>query len=78
MTTKTKGIKFNEEESLVLWRALEVYIDAMYSCNNHKAKMNDYETANLLWAKVMHRAYSFADTLDGRTVKEIYQELVSD
>lgn len=76
MKQSKKSISFNEEESLVLWRALEVYIDEMYSCNSPKVRMDDYETANLLWAKVIHRACSFADTLDGQTVKEIYKGLI--
>ena len=76
MKQSKKSISFNEEESLVLWKALEFFIDQMYCCDNPKAKYDDYETANLLWAKVIHRACSFADTLDGQTVKEIYKGLI--
>jgi len=77
MKQSKKSISFNEEESLVLWRALEVYIDNIYSaCGSSKVKVTDYETANLLWAKVIHRSCSFADTLDGQTVKEIYKGLI--
>ena len=63
---KTKSWNITEEDTLVLWRALEKY--------TYKVDGEEYEKASLLLAKVIHKSCSFAGTLDeGETVKSIYK-----
>lgn len=65
---KTKSWSITEEDTLVLWRALEMYM--------HKSDDQDYDKASLLLAKVIHKSCSFAGTLDqGETVKSIYESI---
>ena len=65
---KTKSWSITEEDTLVLWRALEMYM--------HKGDDQDYDKASLLLAKVIHKSCSFAGTLDqGETVKSIYESI---
>jgi hypothetical protein len=77
---KTKSWSMTEEDTLILWRALQVYRseidDAM---GNPLAKNNDldYERATMLLAKAVHKSCDFAGTLEeGETVKSIYETMV--
>jgi len=76
---KTKSWNITEEDSLILWRALEVYKSEIHSAmGNSLAKGNeaDYDKASLLLAKVIHKSCGFAGTLDGQTVKSIYEDMM--
>ena len=65
----TKPLNISEQDSLVMWRALEVYL------NQIAKNCADAERAELLRAKMMYLALEFAGTLDGRTFEDIYQEV---
>lgn len=70
---KTKSWSITEEDSLVLWRALQMYQNSITS-GNSMAVESDYEKATMLLAKAVHKACDFAGTLDGQTLKDIYQD----
>jgi hypothetical protein len=70
----TKPLSISEEDSLVLWRALQMYQNAITS-NSALADENDAERAELLQAKMIYLALEFAGTLDGRTFGDIYKEV---
>ena len=70
----TKPLSISEEDSLVMWRALEVYLDQIQS-NRPLTKDDDAERAELLQAKMIYLALEFAGTLDGRTFGDIYKEV---
>ena len=70
---KTKSWNITEEDSLVLWRALQMYQNSIIS-GNSMAVESDYEKATMLLAKSIHKACDFAGTLDGQTVKSIYDD----
>lgn len=65
----TKPLSISEQDSLVMWRALEVYL------NQIAKNCADAERAELLQAKMIYLALEFAGTLDGRTFKDIYEEV---
>ena len=65
----TKNISISEQDSLVMWRALEVYL------NQIAKNCADAERAELLQAKMIYLALEFAGTLDGRTFGDIYEEV---
>ena len=74
---KTKSWSMTEEDTLVLWKALQVYRSEMHSAmGNPLATGNesDYERATMLLAKAIYKACDFAGTLDGQTVKSIYDD----
>jgi len=77
MTTKTKRISFNENESLVLWRALEYYKN---NCDRiHNFLESDYYDACKLLSKVIYKSCSFAGSLDeGETAETIYKDMIGD
>ena len=71
-----KGIQINESDSLILWRALEMYRNGIMS-GNSMAQENDYDEATMLLAKVVHKSCDLGGSLEkGETVKSIYKELV--
>ena len=70
----TKPLSISEEDSLVMWRALEVYLDQIQS-NHSLTKEDDAARAELLQAKMIYLALEFAGTLDGRTFQDIYKEV---
>ena len=70
----TKNLSISEEDSLVMWRALEVYLDQIQS-NHSLTKDDDAQRAELLQAKMIYLALEFAGTLDGRTFGDIYKEV---
>ena len=70
----TKPLSISEQDSLVMWRALEVYLDQIQS-NHPLANDDDAQRAELLQAKMIYLALEFAGTLDGRTFKDIYEEV---
>ena len=69
-----KPLGISEEDSLVMWRALEVYLDQIQS-NHPLANDDDAQRAELLQAKMIYLALEFAGTLDGRTFVDIYKEV---
>lgn len=69
-----KSLDISEEDSLVMWRALEVYLDQIQS-NHPLANDDDAQRAELLQAKMIYLALEFAGTLDGRTFVDIYKEV---
>jgi len=69
-----KTFNLSEEDSLVMWRALEVYLDQIQS-NHPLANDDDAQRAELLQAKMIYLALEFAGTLDGRTFVDIYKEV---
>jgi hypothetical protein len=74
---KTKSWSMTEEDTLILWKALQVYRSEMHSAmGNPLATGNesDYERATMLLAKAIYKACDFAGTLDGQTVKSIYDD----
>jgi len=74
---KTKSWSMNEEDTMILYRALHVYRSEMHSAmGNPLATGNesDYERATMLLAKAIYKACDFAGTLDGQTVKSIYDD----
>jgi len=73
---KTKSWNITEEDSLVLWKALQMYQNAIIS-NNSMACESDYERATMLLAKSIYKACDFAGTLDGQTVKSIYDDYIN-
>lgn len=70
----TKPLRISEEDSLVMWRALQVYLDQIES-NHPLASDDDAQRAELLLAKMIYLSLEFADTLDGRTFKDILEEV---
>jgi hypothetical protein len=70
----TKNLSISEQDSLVMWRALEVYLDQIQS-NRPLTKDDDAERAELLQAKMIYLALEFAGTLDDRTFGDIYKEV---
>lgn len=70
----TKSLSISEEDSLVMWRALQVYLDQIES-NHPLASDDDAQRAELLLAKMIYLSLEFADTLDGRTFKDILEEV---
>lgn len=70
----TKPLSISEEDSLVMWRALQVYLDQIES-NHPLASDDDAQRAELLLAKMIYLSLEFADTLDGRTFKDILEEV---
>jgi hypothetical protein len=70
---KTKSWNITEDDTLVLWRALEKYKQNI----TDEDFVDDYEKASLLLAKVIHKSCDFAGTLEeGETVKSIYETIV--
>jgi len=59
---------------LVLWRALRVYQDQIAS-GNPLSNENDSERADWLLAKVIYISLKFGGTLEGRTFKDILEEV---
>ena len=74
LTHETKTMEISESDSLVLWRALQMYQNAITS-NSALADENDAERVELLQAKMIYLALEFAGTLDGRTFGDIYKEV---
>ena len=72
-TIKEKPLTISEEDSLVMCRALEVYMDEMF--RHRLGRIDDFERAELLQAKMTYLALEFAGTLDGRNFKDIYEEV---
>jgi hypothetical protein len=70
----TKNLSISEQDSLVLWRALQMYQNGITS-NSSMANQDDAERAELLQAKMIYLACEFAGTLDGKTFKDIYEEV---
>jgi|TARA_R110002072_G_C7524426_1_gene496592 hypothetical protein len=64
-----KKLNISEDESLVLWKALELY--------SHDVDGHKYETTLDVLAKVIHLSCDFADTNDGQTVADVYNNLIS-
>lgn len=78
---ETKTMQISELDSLILWKALEVYKREIEGsiCSNRNSSFNenDYERTNWLLAKVIHKSCSLAGTLDeGETVDSIYEEMI--
>ena len=74
---KTKSWSMTEEDTLVLYRALQVYRSEMHSAMGNPLATNsesDYERATMLLSKAIYKACDFAGTLDGQTVKSIYDD----
>jgi hypothetical protein len=69
MDIENKKLNISEDESLVLWKALELYSHAV---DGHK-----YETTLDVLAKVIHLSCDFADTNNGQTVADVYNNLIS-
>ena len=70
---KTKSWTITEDDTLVLWRALEKYKQNITG----EDFVDDYEKASLLLAKVIHKSCDFAGTLEeGETVKSIYKTMM--
>lgn len=70
---KTKSWNITENDTLVLWRALEKYKQNITG----EDFVDDYEKTCLLLAKVIHKSCDFAGTLEeGETVKSIYETMV--
>ena len=74
---KTKSWSMTEEDTMVLYRALQVYRSEMHSAMGNPLATNsesDYERATMLLSKAIYKACDFAGTLDGQTVKSIYDD----
>lgn len=74
---KTKSWSMTEEDTMVLYRALQVYRSEMHSAMGNPLATNsqsDYEKATMLLSKAIYKACDFAGTLDGQTVKSIYDD----
>jgi hypothetical protein len=69
MDIENKKLNISEDESLVLWKALELYSQ---NVEGHK-----YETTLDVLAKVIHLSCDFSDTNDGQTVADVYNNLIS-
>tara|TARA_R110001606_G_scaffold361158_1_gene514239 strand:- start:426 stop:656 length:231 start_codon:yes stop_codon:yes gene_type:complete len=74
LTNETKRLEISELDSLVLWKALNMYQNAITS-NSALADENDSERADWLLAQVIHKSCGFAGTLDGQTVRSIYEDM---
>jgi len=74
LTNETKRLEISELDSLVLWKALSMYQNAITS-NSALADENDSDRADWLLAKVIHKSCAFRGTLDGKTVRSIYQDM---
>lgn len=73
---QVKDIRIDEQDSLILWRALEAYRNKITS-GGYDAIESHYAPASLLLAKVMHASCDLADTLEeGETVQTIYDGLM--
>ncbi len=70
---KTKSWNITEEDSLILWKALQMYQNKIIS-GSAMASESDYERATMLLSKAIYKACDFAGTLDGQTVKSIYDD----
>jgi hypothetical protein len=76
LTYETKTLEISEKDSLVLWRALQMYKNAIIS-NNSTACESDYERATMLLAKSIYMACDFGGSLeDGETVRSIYEDMI--
>ena len=75
-----KGIQINESESLILWKALEMYRNGLYSGHSVVNGINfdkALEESTMLLAKVVHKSCDLGGSLEkGETVKSIYKGLV--
>ena len=74
---KTKSWSMTEEDTMILYRALHVYRSEMHSAMGHPLATeneSDYERATMLLSKAIYKACYFAGTLDGQTVKSIYDD----
>ena len=70
---KTKSWAITEDDTLVLWRALEKYKQNITG----EDFVDDYEKTCFLLAKVIHKSCDFAGTLEeGETVKSIYESMM--
>jgi len=77
--TKKDSIRWTitEEDSLILWRALQVYRGEIDGCHCRAvASENDYDRATKLLAKVIYKSCKFAGTLEGDTEKSIYEDMI--
>tara|TARA_R110000823_G_scaffold288541_1_gene406681 strand:- start:384 stop:617 length:234 start_codon:yes stop_codon:yes gene_type:complete len=74
LTNETKRLEISELDSLVLWKALSMYQNAITS-NSALADENDSERANWLLAQVIYKSCGFTGTLDGQTVRSIYEDM---
>ena len=74
LTNETKRLEISELDSLVLWRALSMYKNAITS-NSALANENDSDRADWLLAKVIYKSCAFRGTLDGKTVRSIYEDM---
>ena len=70
---KTKSWSMTEEDTLILWKALQMYQNKIIS-GSAMASESDYERATMLLSKAIYKACDFAGTLDGQTVKSIYDD----
>ena len=78
LTYETKTLEISEKDSVVLWRALQVYTSEIdSSTNNPLVQEEDYERAKLLLAKSIYMACDFGGSLeDGETVRSIYEDMI--
>ena len=74
-TLETKTMEISEADSLVLWRALQMYQNGILS-NSSMANQDDADRADWLLAEVIHKSCDFAGTLDeGESIKSIYERI---
>jgi len=75
LTQETKTMEISESDSLVLWRALQMYQNAITS-NSALADENDADRTDWLLAEVIHKSCSFAGTLEeGESITSIYESI---
>lgn len=74
LTNETKRLEISELDSLVLWKALSMYRNAITS-NSALANDNDSDRADWILAQVIHKSCGFRGTLDGQTVRSIYEDM---
>ena len=79
LTNETKRLEISELDSLIIWKALEIYKrkieDSICSNRDSSFDENDYERANWLLAQIIYKSCSFAGTLDGQTARSIYEDM---
>jgi len=63
----TKNLKISEADSLILWNVLETALRTIEDVREYN------KTAELL-VKTIHMSCDFADTNDGMTVEDYFQE----
>lgn len=70
--TKKDSIRYTltEDDSLVLWRALESYSSKIIN------EENEYQKSIKLLAKVIYKSCKHAGTLEGDTEKSLYEDMI--